>query len=176
MSGSRHLTPRRRAILRRAPTTGRTTKIMEDGTAGTTTRGTIPMLVTMAVAAVIRTQTTQTNTTVGTSMEAARLISSPPQLPMKFSAQGPPASSGLETHSSSRARFPVLRPRTPSTSWIWILPQGRSATTEAARDPADRRQSLRKQLTRLHQVITRLTITATVRSMRGTVSAMCSTI
>ena len=112
MSRPRYLTPLRRAILRRAPTPGRTMKIMEGGTAGPTTRETIPMLVTMAAAAVIRTQTTQTNTTVGTSMEAV----SPPQLPMKFLAQGPPAGSGLQTHSISRARFPVLKPRTPSTS------------------------------------------------------------
>ena len=38
MSGPRHLTPRRRAILKRAPTPRRTMKIMEGGTAGTTTR------------------------------------------------------------------------------------------------------------------------------------------
>ena len=55
------------------------------------TWGTIPIVTTVAMATVIR---TQANRTVSTNTEAAPQISGPPRLPVKCLARGLPASSG----------------------------------------------------------------------------------
>ena len=92
----------------------------------------------MAAAAVIQTRANQTGTTTGTSMQAARLISSPTRSPMKCLAQGAPASPGLGNSSHFKGRISGSEPSDIlNLGDMDHTPADLSTTMEAAREPAD---------------------------------------